>query len=55
MHEDADVFYDLKQMLTKSPLSKVPEELKRHEAAQKPPQARESTVGKKTALDDIAK
>lgn len=32
--EDNDVLYDLKQMLSKSPLSKVPDELKRHEAAQ---------------------
>ncbi|ETN38537.1 pre-mRNA-splicing ATP-dependent RNA helicase prp28 [Cyphellophora europaea CBS 101466] len=32
--EDADVMYDLKQMLTKSEISRVPEELRRHEAAQ---------------------
>ena len=32
--EDNDVLYDLKQMLTKSEISKVPEELRRHEAAQ---------------------
>ncbi|KAI8339174.1 P-loop containing nucleoside triphosphate hydrolase protein [Chlamydoabsidia padenii] len=31
---DTEVMYDLKQMLTKSPLSKVPPELARHEAAQ---------------------
>ncbi|SAM00014.1 hypothetical protein [Absidia glauca] len=34
---DTDVMYDLKQMLTKSPLSKVPPELARHEAAQTKP------------------
>ncbi|KAK9420985.1 putative Pre-mRNA-splicing ATP-dependent RNA helicase prp28 [Seiridium unicorne] len=32
--EDADVMYDLKQMLSKSSISRVPEELRRHEAAQ---------------------
>ena len=32
--EDADTFYDLRQMLSKSSISKVPEELKRHEASQ---------------------
>jgi ATP-dependent RNA helicase DDX23/PRP28 len=32
--EDADVLYDLKQMLMKSEISRVPEELRRHEAAQ---------------------
>ncbi|KEY67625.1 hypothetical protein S7711_07822 [Stachybotrys chartarum IBT 7711] len=36
-NEDADVLYDLKQMLTKSEISKVPDELKRHEAAQSRP------------------
>ncbi|KAJ6446286.1 DEAD/DEAH box helicase [Purpureocillium lavendulum] len=36
-NEDADVMYDLKQMLTKSSISKVPEELRRHEAAQSKP------------------
>ncbi|GAB0131635.1 mRNA splicing protein prp28 [Epichloe bromicola] len=35
--EDADVLYDLRQMLSKSSISKVPEELKRHEAAQSKP------------------
>lgn len=35
--EDADVMYDLRQMLSKSSISKVPEELKRHEAAQSKP------------------
>ncbi|KAH9909191.1 Pre-mRNA-splicing ATP-dependent RNA helicase PRP28 [Xylariomycetidae sp. FL2044] len=33
-NEDADVMYDLRQMLSKSSISKVPEELRRHEAAQ---------------------
>ena len=33
-NEDNDVLYDLKQMLTKSEISKVPEELRKHEAAQ---------------------
>ena len=32
--EDNDVLYDLKQMLMKSSISRVPEELRRHEAAQ---------------------
>ncbi|TQV97358.1 hypothetical protein V2A60_000024 [Cordyceps javanica] len=36
-NEDADVMYDLRQMLSKSSLSKVPEELKKHEAAQTRP------------------
>lgn len=36
-NEDADVMYDLKQMLSKSAISKVPDELKRHEAAQSRP------------------
>ncbi|GJN68691.1 DEAD/DEAH box helicase [Purpureocillium lilacinum] len=36
-NEDADVMYDLKQMLSKSSISKVPEELRRHEAAQSKP------------------
>ncbi|KAL5599765.1 hypothetical protein AU210_006435 [Fusarium oxysporum f. sp. radicis-cucumerinum] len=35
--EDADTMYDLKQILSKSSISKVPEELKRHEAAQSKP------------------
>jgi ATP-dependent RNA helicase DDX23/PRP28 len=35
--EDADVMYDLKQMLMKSPISRVPEELRKHEAAQSKP------------------
>ncbi|RYP54325.1 hypothetical protein DL768_000899 [Monosporascus sp. mg162] len=33
-NEDADVLYDLRQMLSKSSISRVPEELRRHEAAQ---------------------
>lgn len=32
--EDNDVMYDLKQMISKSAISRVPEELRRHEAAQ---------------------
>ncbi|KAF4994189.1 hypothetical protein FGRMN_5963 [Fusarium graminum] len=35
--EDADTMYDLKQILSKSSVSKVPEELRRHEAAQSKP------------------
>ena len=33
-NEDADVLYDLKQILMKSQISKVPEDLRKHEAAQ---------------------
>lgn len=33
-NEDSDVLYDLRQMIGKSSLSKVPEELRRHESAQ---------------------
>lgn len=33
-NEDTDVMYDLKQMLQKSAISRVPEELRKHEAAQ---------------------
>ncbi|KAF1815895.1 DEAD-domain-containing protein [Eremomyces bilateralis CBS 781.70] len=36
-NEDADVMYDLKQMLMKSSISRVPEELRKHEAAQQKP------------------
>jgi ATP-dependent RNA helicase DDX23/PRP28 len=36
-NEDVDVLYDLKQMLMKSSISKVPEELRKHEAAQQKP------------------
>lgn len=35
--EDNDVMYDLKQMLSKSSISRVPEELRRHESAQQKP------------------
>lgn len=35
--EDADVMYDLKQMLSKSAISRVPDELRRHESAQSRP------------------
>ncbi|KAI0483118.1 Pre-mRNA-splicing ATP-dependent RNA helicase PRP28 [Xylariaceae sp. FL0804] len=34
---DAGVLYDLRQLLAKSPASRVPEELRRHEAAQNKP------------------
>lgn len=33
-NEDTDNMYDLKQMLMKSSISRVPEELRKHEAAQ---------------------
>ncbi|GAB1191774.1 mRNA splicing protein prp28 [Aspergillus pseudonomiae] len=36
-NEDTDVMYDLKQMLMKSPISRLPEELRKHEAAQSKP------------------
>ncbi|KAH8602791.1 P-loop containing nucleoside triphosphate hydrolase protein [Bisporella sp. PMI_857] len=36
-NEDQDVMYDLKQMLSKSSISRVPEELRKHEAAQQKP------------------
>ncbi|KAI0018364.1 DEAD-domain-containing protein [Xylariomycetidae sp. FL0641] len=39
-NEDADVMYDLKQMLSKSSISRVPDELRRHEAAQQKPNKR---------------
>ncbi|KAK1769580.1 P-loop containing nucleoside triphosphate hydrolase protein [Phialemonium atrogriseum] len=35
--EDTDVLYDLKQIISKSSISKVPDELRRHEAAQSKP------------------
>lgn len=41
--EDADVMYDLKQMLSKSSISKVPEELRKHEAAQSKPNRSRTT------------
>jgi ATP-dependent RNA helicase DDX23/PRP28 len=36
-NEDSDVLYDLKQILSKSSISRVPDELRRHEAAQQKP------------------
>ena len=33
-HEDTDVLYDLKQMISKSSISRVPDELRKHDAAQ---------------------
>ena len=36
-NEDTDVLYDLKQIISKSSISKVPEELRRHESAQSKP------------------
>lgn len=36
-NEDSDVMYELKQMLSKSSISRVPEELRRHESAQSKP------------------
>lgn len=33
-NEDAEVMYDLKQEISKSPVSKVPRELEKHEASQ---------------------
>jgi len=36
-NEDADVMYDVKQMLMKSQISRVPDELRKHEAAQSKP------------------
>ncbi|OLN88477.1 Pre-mRNA-splicing ATP-dependent RNA helicase PRP28 [Colletotrichum chlorophyti] len=44
-NEDADLFYDLKQMLSKSSISRVPEELRRHEAAQQKPTRGHKRVG----------
>jgi len=45
-NEDADVLYDLKQMLMKSNISKVPEELRKHEAAQQKGKKRGEVMGK---------
>jgi len=45
-NEDADVLYDLKQMLMKSNISKVPEELRKHEAAQQKGKKRGEGMGK---------
>ncbi|KOC14253.1 pre-mRNA-splicing ATP-dependent RNA helicase PRP28 [Aspergillus flavus AF70] len=36
-NEDTDVMYDLKQMIMKSSISRLPEELRKHEAAQSKP------------------
>ena len=36
-NEDTDLMYDLKQIISKSSISKVPDELRRHEAAQAKP------------------
>ncbi|KAH7035261.1 Pre-mRNA-splicing ATP-dependent RNA helicase PRP28 [Microdochium trichocladiopsis] len=36
-NEDAPVLYDLKQMISKSPVSKVPDALRQHEAAKQKP------------------
>ncbi|KAK1835588.1 P-loop containing nucleoside triphosphate hydrolase protein [Podospora conica] len=36
--EDNDVLYDLRQIISKSAISKVPDELRRHDAAQSKPQ-----------------
>jgi len=44
--EDTDVYYDLKQALSKSAISQIPEELRRHEAAQRrPDQTAKPTAG----------
>ncbi|KAF2854841.1 P-loop containing nucleoside triphosphate hydrolase protein [Plenodomus tracheiphilus IPT5] len=45
-NEDADVLYDLKQMLMKSQISKVPEDLRKHEAAQQKGKKRGEVMGK---------
>ncbi|GAM88796.1 hypothetical protein ANO11243_068300 [Dothideomycetidae sp. 11243] len=37
-HEDSDVLYDLRKMIQSSSVSKLPEELRKHEAAQQPRQ-----------------
>ena len=37
-NEDTEVMYDIRQMLMKSSISRVPEELRKHEAAQQKPQ-----------------
>ncbi|KAI1005598.1 Pre-mRNA-splicing ATP-dependent RNA helicase [Podosphaera aphanis] len=51
-NEDADTMYDLKQMLTKSSISRVPEELRKHEHAQQK-SARANGGGQKK-LDDTS-
>jgi ATP-dependent RNA helicase DDX23/PRP28 len=42
--EDNEVLYDLKQIISKSAISKVPEELRRHDAAQSKPQRGQKKV-----------
>jgi ATP-dependent RNA helicase DDX23/PRP28 len=49
-NEDADTMYDLKQMLMKSQISRVPEELRKHEAAQQ--KSSRSGGGAKKAIED---
>jgi len=53
-NEDTDVMYDLKQMLMKSSISRVPEELRKHEAAQqkRQPGGGPGGAGKKSAGDE---
>ena len=50
-NEDNDVLYDLKQMLMKSSISRVPEELRKHEAAQQKRGYGDKSKGK-TASDE---
>ncbi|KAG8533220.1 mRNA splicing protein prp28 [Bacidia gigantensis] len=50
-NEDSDVMYDLKQMLSKSSISKMPEELRKHEAAQ---QRSQKGSGQKKSEDSSA-
>ncbi|KAK2810523.1 mRNA splicing protein prp28 [Arthroderma sp. PD_2] len=45
--EDNDVLYDLKQMLMKSSISRVPEELRKHESAQSKPVRGMGAAGQK--------
>ena len=45
-NEDADVMYDLKQILSKSTISRMPEELRKHEAAQQ--KSQKSSAQRKT-------
>ncbi|KAK2741233.1 mRNA splicing protein prp28 [Myotisia sp. PD_48] len=49
--EDNDVLYDLKQMLMKSSISRVPEELRKHEAAQARPTKGFGAAGQKKLED----
>lgn len=51
-NEDADVLYDLKQMLMKSSISRVPEELRKHEAAQQKSQRGGAAKKAITASDE---